>query len=161
MTRKDLKDNVLNHRMNLLINHYINQEKLQEINRYKLIQYYISSYKDDYIKPSLEINNDDNKNDKNDKNNNDDKNDKNNDDDIEDHYKYMFINTKPQPPVIDYDEIDKEYALKLELEEEEKQREKEIQIENDYDEYYDDDENYDVLNDDFSDEDNFEYDCYY
>ena len=154
MTRKDLKDNVLNHRMNLLINYYTNEEKLEQINRQKLIQYYISSYKDNYIKPSLDIdanNNNDNNNDNND----------NNDVDVEDHYKYMFVNTKPKPPVIDYDEIDKEYALKLELEEEEKQREKEIQLENDYDDYYDDDENYDILNDDFSDEDNIEYDYGY
>jgi hypothetical protein len=40
MTRKDLKDNVLNHRMNLLINYYTNEEKLEQINRQKLIQYY-------------------------------------------------------------------------------------------------------------------------
>jgi hypothetical protein len=161
MTRKDLKDNVLNHRMNLLINHYISQEKLQEINRHKLIQYYISSYKDDYIKPTLDIDANGNAN-GNVNGNVNGKNEENNDNcDIEDHYKYMFVNTKPKPPVIDYDEIDREYALNLELEEEEKQREKEIQIENDFDEYYDDDENYDILNDDFSDEDNYEYDCNY
>jgi len=154
MTRKDLKDNILNHRMNLLINYYTNEEKLEQINRQKLIQYYISSYKDNYIKPSLDI-------DANDNNNNNNNDDNNNDVDVEDHYKYMFVNTKPKPPVIDYDEIDKEYALKLELEEEEKQREKEIQLENDYDDYYDDDENYDILNDDFSDEDNIEYDYSY
>ncbi len=158
MTRKDLKDNVLNHRMNLLINYYTNEEKLEQINRQKLIQYYISSYKDDYIKPSLDI---DANNNNNNNNNDDNNNDNNNDVDVEDHYKYMFVNTKPKPPVIDYDEIDKEYALKLELEEEEKQREKEIQLENDYDDYYDDDENYDILNDDFSDEDNIEYDYGY
>ena len=158
MTRKDLKDNVLNHRMNLLINYYTNEEKLEQINRQKLIQYYISSYKDDYIKPSLDI---DANNNNNNNNNNDNDNNANNDVDVEDHYKYMFVNTKPKPPVIDYDEIDKEYALKLELEEEEKQREKEIQLENDYDDYYDDDENYDILNDDFSDEDNIEYDYGY
>ncbi len=39
MTRKDLKDNVLNHRMNLLINYYTNEEKLEQINRQKLIQF--------------------------------------------------------------------------------------------------------------------------
>ena len=152
MTRKDLKDNVLNHRMNFLINYYIDQEKLEPITKNKLIQYYISSYKDDYIKPSLEIN-------ENNDNNND--NNENDDNEIDDHYKYMFVNTKPKQPVIDYDEIDKEYALKLQLEEEEKQREKEIQQENDYDDYYDDDENYDILNDEFSDEDNIDYECYY
>ena len=156
MTRKDLKDNVLNHRMNFLINYYINQEKLEPITKNKLIRYYISSYKDDYIKPSLEIN-ENNKNENNDKN----ENNENDDDEIDDHYKYMFVNTKPKQPIIDYDEIDKEYALKLQLEEEEKQREKEIQQENDYDDYYDDDENYDILNDELSDEDNIDYECYY
>jgi hypothetical protein len=156
MTQKDLKDNVLNHRMNLLINYYTNLEKLDKINRSKLIQYYISSYKDDYIKPSLDIDN--NKIDSNKIDGNDDNDD--NDDEIDDHYKYMFVNTKPKQPIIDYDEIDREYALKLQLEEEEKQREKEIQIENNYDDYYDDDENYDILNDEISDEENFEYDCY-
>ena len=49
MTRKDLKDNILNHRMNFLINYYISQEKFNAIHKYKLIQTYIYSYKDNYL----------------------------------------------------------------------------------------------------------------
>ena len=58
MTRKDLKNNILNHRMNFLINYYISQEKIENIQKYKLIQYYISGYKDDYIKDNTIIIND-------------------------------------------------------------------------------------------------------
>ena len=43
MTRKDLKNNILNHRMNLLINCYTYQENQK---KYKLIEYYIRYYKE-------------------------------------------------------------------------------------------------------------------
>ncbi len=142
MTRKDLKDNILNHRMNFLINYYISQEKFNAIHKYKLIQTYIYSYKDNYL-------NNENKN----KTKNETKNETDYDHDLDDHYKYMFMNTKPSVPVIDYDELDKEYVLKLELEEEEKRREKEIQLETDYDDYYYEDDNYDLA-DDYSEDDN-------
>jgi len=132
MTRKDLKNNILNHRMNLLINYYTNQEKLK---KYKLIEYYIRYYKDDYllskenkIKTFRE----------------EEENPEQRDEDVEDHYKYMFINPK-QKPEIDYDELDKIYELKLLKEVEEKQREKEIILENDY---YEDYEDYEYYNSD-------------
>ena len=150
MTRKDLKNNILNHRMNLLINCYTNQEKQK---KYKLIEYYIRYYKDDYLSSlSIKLNNDNNDNNNNNNDNNNDENPEQRDEDVEDHYKYMFINPKPKPE-IDYEELDKIYEMKLLKEEEEKQREKEIKLENDnyddYDdyEYYNSDDNDDYEND--------------
>jgi len=144
MTRKDLKTNILNHRMNFLINYYISQEKLENIQKYKLIQYYISGYKDDYIKE--------------DNDGNDQAIIKEEDEEeIDDHYKYIFVNTKPKNE-IDYDELDKKYALKLELEEEEKIREKEIKMENE-DNYEDD--TYDIVEEYSDDELFFDDDEYY
>jgi hypothetical protein len=132
MTNKDLKDNVLNHRMKLLINFYYDNNK--KINKNKLIEYYLLSYKDNYFnnnKNIISLNDIDNYEEKR-------------DDDIEDHYKYMFINPLPKP-TIDYDELDRIYLLKLKLEEEEKKREKENNINDIYidDEEYYDEEYYD------------------
>ena len=76
---------------------------------------------------------------------------------IDDHYKYMFVNTKPKNE-IDYDELDKKYALKLELEEEEKIREKEIKMENE--DIYEDD-TYDIVEEYSDDELFFDDDEYY
>ena len=140
MTRKDLRNNILNHRMNLLINCYSNQEKQK---KYKLIEKYICSYKDDYLSRSFKLNEEEKENEK--------ENPEQRDEDVEDHYKYMFINPKPKPE-IDYDEIDKNYELKLLKEEEEKQREKEIILENDYNDDYDDYEYYN--SDDYDDYEN-------
>ena len=154
MTRKDLKNNILNHRMNFLINYYI-QEKNSKMKKYKLIEYYIRSYKDDYLKKTIEYNNENDNNgnenaiDEN-ENENDNENDNENpideyeierrDEDVEDHYKYMFINP-PRKAEIDYDDIDRIYELKLEEEERLKDREKEILLENEYEDNYD---NYDI-----------------
>jgi hypothetical protein len=69
----------------------------------------------------------------------------------------MFVNTKPKNE-IDYDELDKEYALKLELEEEEKIREKEIKMENE--DIYEDD-TYDIVEEYSDDELFFDDDEYY
>ena len=142
MTRKDLRNNILNHRMNLLINCYTNQEKQK---KYKLIEYYIRSYKDNYLIENNKFEM------KELKNNDMDENPEQRDEDVEDHYKYMFINPKPKPE-IDYDEIDKNYELKLLKEEEEKQREKEIILENDHNDDYEDYEYYN--SDDYDDVDN-------
>ena len=131
MTRKDLKNNILNHRMNLLINYYSNHEKQK---KYKLIENYIHSYKDDYLSRSFKLNEEEKEKEK-------PENPEQRDEDVEDHYKYMFINPKPKPE-INYDEIDRNYELKLLKEEEEKQREKEIILENDYNDDYDDYEYY-------------------
>lgn len=131
MTRKDLRNNILNHRMNLLINYYSNHEKQK---KYKLIENYIHSYKDDYLSRSFKLNEEEKEKEK-------PENPEQRDEDVEDHYKYMFINPKPKPE-INYDEIDRNYELKLLKEEEEKQREKEIILENDYNDDYDDYEYY-------------------
>ena len=129
MTRKDLKNNILNHRMNLLINCYTNEEKQK---KYKLIEYYIRYYKDNYL-----LSNEN----KITTFKEEEENPEQRDEDVEDHYKYMFINPKSKPE-IDYDELDKIYELKLLKEEEEKQREKEIILENDYNDDYEDYEYY-------------------
>jgi len=158
MTHKDLKNNILNHRMNFLINYYI-QEKNSKMKKYKLIEYYIRSYKDDYLKKTIEYkteNENGNKNENKNKNENANKNENGNenknenpndedeielrDEDVEEHYKYMFINP-PRKPEIDYDDIDRIYELKLEEEERLKEREKEILLENEYEDNYD---NYDI-----------------
>jgi guanylate kinase len=121
--------------------------------KYKLIEYYIRSYKDDYLKKTIEyknpINNNKNAIDDND-NENENENENENpideyeierrDEDVEDHYKYMFINP-PRKAEIDYDDIDRIYELKLEEEERLKDREKEILLENEYEDNYD---NYDI-----------------
>ena len=158
MTRKDLKNNILNHRMNFLINYYI-QENNNKLKKYKLIEYYIRSYKDDYLKKIIDVNGNVNGNvkylieDEIEKR----------DEDVEDHYKNMFINP-PKKPEIDYDDIDRIYALKMEEEERLKEREKEILMENEYEENYD---NYDINEnyedyEYYSDDDYFEIneDCY-
>jgi hypothetical protein len=148
MTNQNLKDNVLNHRMNFLINYYIQENKSIQ-NRNKLLEYYLRSYKDTYLvdkkKDIVSLKTMDDQPEKR-------------DDDVEDHYKYMFINPPPKAP-IDYDELDKQYELKLQMEEEEKKKE------NDYCEYSDDeyDDHYDYNsydNDDYNDcEYENEYDC--
>ena len=142
MSNKYLKDNVLNHRMNFLINYYIYQNK-STINKNKLMEYYLRSYKDNYLvnKNIIHFNS---VNDEPEKR----------DDDVEDHYKYMFINPPPKEP-IDYDELDKQYALKLEIEEEEKNRQ------NDYKEYSDEDDyDYDEYNSYDFDEFEIDYEYY-
>jgi len=78
MTHKDLKNNILNHRMNFLINYYI-QEKNSKIKKYKLIEYYIRSYKDDYLKKTIEYKNENkNENGNENGNKNENKNDNGN-----------------------------------------------------------------------------------
>jgi len=128
MTNQSLKDNVLNHRMNFLINYYIQQNKSIQ-NKTKLLEYYLRSYKDTYLvdkkKDIVSFNMIDNEPEKR-------------DDDVEDHYKYMFINPPPKEP-IDYDEIDRQYELKLQMEEEEKKKEHDYceYSDDEYDDYYD------------------------
>ena len=169
MTHKDLKNNILNHRMNFLINYYI-QEKNCKMKKYKLIEYYIRSYKDDYLKKTIEYktengNDNENENENGNENGNKNKNENPNDEDeielrdedVEDHYKYMFINP-PRKAEIDYDDIDRIYELKIEEEERLKEREKEIILENEYEDNYD---SYDIYenyedNDYYSDDDYFE-----
>jgi hypothetical protein len=150
MTRKDLKNNILNHRMNLLINCYTNNEKLK---KYKLMEYYIRSYKDNYQESIMSLNDEETEK-------KEEENPEQRDEEIEVHYKSIInpnFNPKPKE-IIDYDEQDKLYELKLQKEEEEKKREIEIALENDYYNDYNDDYN----NDDYeyynTDDDYDEYD---
>jgi len=132
LTQKDLKENVLKHRMDFLINYYATINSLKK-NKYDYYYYYLNNYKDDYLnkpllkyEPVVEIKDDDLY------------------DDVKDHYKFI---TTPNPPkeVIDYDELDEKYYL----EEEEKNN---LEENNNYfdDDYYEDDyyeDEYDYEND--------------
>ena len=140
MTQKDLKKNILNHRMNFLINYYISNLNNNSIKKYKLIEYYTRSYKDNYLMNNLKKRNEMNGNEMNDYI-------EKRDDDVEDHYKYMFINPPPKPE-IDYDELDRQYLIKLELEEQEKY---DMENNDEYDDYEDDiyDDDYEELDNDY------------
>lgn len=153
MTKYDFKENILKHRMNFLINYYIQNKNAKIENINVLRDYYIRNYKDEYLlKPLIYqiINDNDNKN-----NENNYKNDNNyeeeRDDDVEEHYKHMFV-IPPPPPVIDYDELDKKYYEELKI--------IETKVNDDYD-YYDDeyyDDEYceiDNIYDEIDDNDDF------
>lgn len=122
LTKKDLKKNILNMRMNILIDAYL---KFNKKNRFDYQYYYLNNYKDDYMNKPLityEIK---------------DKYYTNDEDDIDDHYKLMFIKN-PKKKIIDYEELDRKY-----IEEEiKKEEEKEYENINDFDEddYYEDEE---------------------
>jgi hypothetical protein len=136
ITRKDLKDNILTHRMNFLIDYYVSNLNNNIINKSELINYYLKNYKDDFD-TSLSY-----------KNKVIIKEEEDYDTDVRDHY--FFITSKAPPkPEIDYDEIDKKFYL----EEEEKKLEKENNYNDDddyYDEYYEEeyDEDYYYLDED-------------
>lgn len=143
MSRKDLRENVLNHRMNFLINYYI--EKNNKTDKNKLIEYYIKNYKDNYPIDTLNIQ----------KHNFIPEPEEKRDDDVEFHYKKMF-SVPPPHQEEDESEIDKYF------EQQEKNKEEiyeddyikeyyEIYSESDYnnyeddidlEEYYEDDEDY-------------------
>lgn len=137
LTRSDLKDNILNHRMNFLIDYYVsNNSNNNNHNKSNLKYYYLKNYKDNYNLTNLNHNH----------NSDIQKNidiTEDFDKDVRDHY--LFITSKPPPePEIDYEEIDKKFYLEEE--------EKRIELENknnfnelkydDYDYDYDGDENY-------------------
>ena len=156
MTNKSLRDNILNHRMNFLINYYISNNKNNHLSRHKLINLYSSSYYADYKKKYYNYHNND-KNDKNDKNDN--YYEEKRDDDVEEHYKNIIKvpDNKKQP---DYDKLDEEYSIKIKREEYEKKRDKEIieEYQNEYKEQYENEYDYDYdYNDvDYDDDDNYE-----
>lgn len=143
LTRNDLKDNVLYHRMNFLIDYYVSEiNKNKNINKNNYINYYMNNYKDDfkeliddykknYNKKEIDITHDFDK-------------------DVIDHY--SFITSKPpQEPEIDYEEYDKKFYLEEE--------EKRIELENNINEYKDDDDYYD--DDYYEDDIYYEEDDYY
>jgi hypothetical protein len=143
LTRSDLKDNVLNHRMNFLIDYYTSEViKNNGLNKSNYINYYLKNYKDDFKRTLL--NSHENKN----KNNEEIDITEDFDKDVRDHY--LFITSKPPPePEINYDEIDEKFYR----EEEEKRLEKELEKENNY--YYDEDDDYyydEYYEDDYEDD---------
>lgn len=142
MTNKDLKDNVLYHRMNVLINAYLNNKRIG--NKSDYYSYYMSNFKDDYLTKTFiknsNISVDTNKTVEHDF-----------DADVIDHYR--FITTKPpSEPEIDYDEIDKKFY------EEELLREKEKTIEVRFDDEIDDDYDDDYYDYDYNDCNDFDGD---
>ena len=122
LTQKDLKDNVLNHRMKFLINYYV-ENKLNYKNKAHYYYYYLNNHNDDYLtvpflpKESKMIVDEDEIYDSN--------------DDVKDHYKFMTTPNPPKP-VIDYEELDKKFYLE---EEEKNNNISDDECDNDY---YDD-----------------------
>ncbi len=128
MTNKDLKKNILNHRMNVLINSYLNDKNKHKFDYY---YYYLSNHKDNYLdRPLL------------------DKNivifkDDDYDRDVIDHYNFL-ISKPPPEPIIDYDKIDEKFYEEEYLKDLEK-----IEKEMNYYEYedYEDYEDYEIYDD--------------
>lgn len=139
MTNKDLKSNILKHRMNVLINSYLN-DNFKNKNKFDYYYYYFNNHKDNYLdKPELPkqfaiIK------------------EENYDGDVIDHYKFL-ISKPPPEPKIDYDKLDEKFYEEEYLKEQEK-----LEIEmnlNDYDD--DDDYEYDYnYNDDYEEIDDYE-----
>lgn len=151
LTRSDLKDNVLKHRMNFLIDYYTTDViKNNNISKNNYINYYLKNFKDDF-KSSL-LNSHENKN-----NNKEIDITEDFDKDVRDHY--IFLTSKPPTePEVNYDELDEKFYR----EEEEKKLEKELEKESNYyeedddyyyDEYYEDeyfdDDYYNLNRDDY------------
>jgi hypothetical protein len=123
MTKKDLCNNILYHRMNVLINYYISNT-IPPPRKYDLVNYYLSIWKDDYLnKPTInyQIPFKDSSWD-------------NMDEDVRDHYHFMTSRPPPKEE-IDYDEYDKKFYQ----EEEDKKLEELNKKMKEYDDTYEDD----------------------
>lgn len=146
LSRKDLKKNILKHRMNILIDIYL--YNLNKKNKFDFYYYYLTNFKDSYFDKSLISDyNYDKKVKTIDITEDFDK-------DVKDHY-YFITTPNPVEPPIDYDEIDKRFYEEELLREKEK---KELAVinEDDYDEYeydidYYDEYEYDIDYDDYDD----------
>lgn len=140
ISRKDLKKNVLNIRMNVLIDTYL---KLEKKNKFDYYYYYLSNFKDDYMNKPLLVYDFDKKDEF-----------ESYDDDIKDHYKFMI--TKNPVEEIDYDELDRKFLDEEQAREDEKEFDKIVDLEeeeeDDYDEiddyYYEDYDDYEEYYDD-------------
>lgn len=141
ISRKDLKNNILNIRMNVLIDTYL---KLEKKNKFDYYYYYLSNFKDDYMNKPLLVYDFDKKDEF-----------EGYDDDIKDHYKFMI--TKNPEEVIDYDELDRKFLEEEQAREDEKEFDKIVDLDEDEEEDYDDDDYY------YEDYDDYEeyYDDYY
>lgn len=146
MSRKDLKKNILKHRMNILIDIYL--YNLNNKNKFDFYYYYLTNFKDSYFDKSLISDYMyDNKLKTIDMTEDFDK-------DVKDHY-YFISTPNPVEPPIDYDEIDKKFYEEELLREKEKQ-ELTVINEDDYDDYdydydYYDEYEYDIEYDDYED----------
>lgn len=149
MTRKDLRDNVLKHRMNVLIDVYINSVNKNFKNKWNYYYYYLNNYIDKYLDKELIRYNE--------LNNSDIDITEDFDDDVRDHYRFMITKNHVEPP-IDYDEIDKKFYEEELL----KQKEQEELAENKYYDEYDDEYDYDYYDeyDYYDDYNNDDYDEY-
>ncbi len=157
MSRKDLQQNILKHRMNILIDIYLyNNQNYNGQNKFDYINYYLSNHKDTFLENELligkvpeqiqmDVTHDFDR-------------------DVRDHYKFL-TSTKPPEPPIDYDLNDKKFYEEELLKEKEKKEmeylkkvaEEEYYDDYDYllyDDYYDD---YNYANDYDDDYDDFEY----
>lgn len=146
MTKKDIKDNILYHRMNVLINYYISNT-LPPPRKYDLYSYYLSNWTDEYLNkyqtpPYIH-------------NNNVDKWDLM-DEDVRDHYKFMITRPPPEPE-IDYDEYDKQF-----YQEDEEKRIDELnkQFIDSYNDGYEDDWECDCIEYDIENDNIYDY-CEY
>jgi len=155
ISRKDLKQNILKHRINILIDIYLyNNQNIYNQNKFDFINYYLTNNNDSFLnkeiiigKPpkqiEIDITHDF-------------------DSDVKDHYKFI-TSTKPPEPQIDYDLIDKKFYEEELLKEKEKEEIEYLKkvAEDDY--YYDDyeyddyNDEYDFTNDYDDDYDDFEY----
>ena len=149
MTRKDLRDNVLKHRMNVLIDVYINSVNKNFKNKWNYYYYYLNNYIDKYLDKELIRYNE--------LNNSDIDITEDFDDDVRDHYRFMITKNPVEPP-IDYYEIDKKFYEEELL----KQKEQEELAENKYYDEYDDEYDYDYYDeyDYYDDYNNDDYDEY-
>lgn len=146
LSRKDLKKNILKHRMNILIDIYLYDLKNNK-NKFDFYYYYLTNFKDSYFDKSL-LSDENLKLKTIDMTQDFDK-------DVRDHY-YFITTPNPVEPPIDYDEIDKRFYEEELLREKEKE-DLAVINEDDYDDYdydndYYDEFEYDIdYNDDFED----------
>jgi len=142
ISRKDLKKNILNIRMNVLIDTYL---KLEKKNKFDYYYYYLSNFKDDYMNKPLLVYDFDKKDEF-----------EGYDDDVKDHYKFMI--TKNPEEVIDYDELDRKFLEEEQAREDEKEFDKIIDLDEEEEDYYDDSDDY--YYEDYDDYEEY-YDDYY
>ena len=135
LTNKNLKNNVLNHRMNLLINYYVANNNINR-NKSDYINYYISNFNDTFLNKQSLLPFPITFNDKN------SFNDISFVDDINDNFYSQFYPKFPPEDTIDYDEIDKKFY-----------QEEEDKLNNQFDNYND--------YNDYDDYDDYDYDCDY
>ena len=117
MSKKDMRDNVLNHRMNFLINYYVEQK--EKVDKIKLLDYYMLNMKDKYDTDTTNLERHIFKDDS-----------EKRDDDVELHYKNMFAIKLTRPEVVEEELVDPDIKSESSYEDDE-------DYYDDYDEYAD------------------------